>query len=176
MKSASIWLCSASLLCSAVTFANDETPFTVGVRGGTSLNDRTESFRQVVGFAEYEWPVQLDLGNGFQLRSRVDFSAGWIRGEREEAAIGSLGPSAILYWKDFPLSLEGGSSPTLIGRNRFGNRDFGCAFQFTTHVGLNWDVTEQMRLGYRYQHMSNAGLGDSNPGLNMHMWAISWRF
>jgi hypothetical protein len=41
---------------------------------------------------------------------------------------------------------------------------------------LNWDFATHWRLGYRFQHMSNAGLSQPNPGLNMHMFALSYLF
>jgi hypothetical protein len=31
-------------------------------------------------------------------------------------------------------------------------------------------------LGYRYQHLSNAGLGDSNPGINFHLVRLAYHF
>ncbi|HYG22391.1 MAG TPA: acyloxyacyl hydrolase [Verrucomicrobiae bacterium] len=148
----------------------------VAVRGGTSLNDRTETFRQVMGAVEYDLPWRWDLGRGFQLQSRGDLGAGWLKGERQDGFVGTLGPSALLTRDDFPLSFETGSSPTYISRHHFGNRDFGGPFQFTTHAGLNWDVTGHVRFGYRYQHMSNAGIYRRNPGVNIHMLSLSYRF
>ncbi len=47
-------------------------------------------------------------------------------------------------------------------------------FQFTSHVGLNWDFAEHWRLGYRFQHISNADLAKPNPGLNMHLVTLSY--
>jgi hypothetical protein len=63
-----------------------------------------------------------------------------------------------------------------LSQSDFGAKDFGVPFQFTSHVGLNWDVTSHWRLGYRFQHMSNAGLDAHNPGLNMHMFGLSYLF
>ena len=31
-------------------------------------------------------------------------------------------------------------------------------------------------MGYRFQHMSNAGLASENPGLNLHMIEVRWAF
>jgi hypothetical protein len=52
----------------------------------------------------------------------------------------------------------------------------GTDIQFTSHVGLNWDFAAHWRLGYRFQHMSNADLSRDNPGLNMHLFALSYVF
>lgn len=147
-----------------------------GVRIGTSLNDRSDTFRQVEGTLNLRLPWSWNPGSNWHLGTRLDFSAGWLHGEGEDAALGTLGPTAVLTWKDFPVSLDAGSSPTLISRHHFGNRDFGGAFQFTSHVGLNWDFAPHFTLGYRYQHMSNAGLFSPNPGLNLHLLSVSYRF
>jgi hypothetical protein len=91
--------------------------------------------------------------------------------------VGTLGPSFLLNHGTFPLSLEGGSGPTVIGRHEFVSKDFGEVIQFTSYVGLNLDVAAHIRLSYRFQHMSNAGLTSShNPGLNMHMFGLSYLF
>jgi len=72
--------------------------------------------------------------------------------------------------------LEGGSSPTLLSRYRFEGMDFGERFQFTSHIGLIWYLTDRVSLGYRFQHMSNAGLASPNPGLNLEMLELSYHF
>jgi len=31
-------------------------------------------------------------------------------------------------------------------------------------------------LGYRYQHLSNLSIGDSNPGINFHLVRLGYHF
>jgi Lipid A 3-O-deacylase (PagL). len=152
----------------------DET--TIGVRGGTSLNERSKTFRQVEAHLDFQLPWKWNLGENFSVRSRLDTAAGWLRGDDQDGFVGRVGPSLELWRRHFPLSLEGGSSPTYISRYAFRERNYGVHFQFTTHIGLNWNVTEHVRFAYRYQHMSNAGIGTPNPGLNLHMLGLSYRF
>ena len=54
--------------------------------------------------------------------------------------------------------------------------DLGGWFEFTDHVGLNWHITKQFTVGWRYQHMSNAGIYARNPGLNLQMLSVSYSF
>jgi hypothetical protein len=145
-------------------------------RVGSSLNARTESFRQASAAVTVDLPWKWDYESGWNVRTGWDTAAGWLRGEEQEAFVGSTGPVAELHWKQFPLYLDGGSCPTLLSRHRFGRRNYGANFQFTTHIGLNWEATERFHIGYRYQHMSNAGLAKPNPGLNLHMIACGFRF
>jgi hypothetical protein len=116
------------------------------------------------------------LGSGWTLQSRLDVSLGWLGESGADAGIASAGPTFLMSRPDFPLSLEGGISPTLLTRSDFEDKDFGIPFQLTSHVGLNFDITAHIRIGYRFQHMSNAGLSDPNPGLNMHMISLSYRW
>lgn len=49
-------------------------------------------------------------------------------------------------------------------------RKFGSSFQFGDHIGfgVTFGVQQEYDLGYRYQHLSNAGLNDENSGINFH--------
>ena len=116
------------------------------------------------------------MGDSFFLKTRIDFTAGWLGQGRIDAATASAGPAFILRYKDLPLAFEAGSSSTVISRYEFGTLDLGGPFQFTTHVGLSWDFARHWRAAYRYQHISNAGIDKSNPGLNLHAFALSYVF
>ena len=72
--------------------------------------------------------------------------------------------------------MEVGWSPTAISDYEFTAKDLGSFYQFTTHVGLNVDVFSHLRVGYRFQHMSNGGFIHPNPGLNLHFFGVSYLF
>jgi lipid A 3-O-deacylase len=170
------WLITCLLLSGAVGRAEDFRLESVGARGGISANLTGRSFNQAEVFANWNLPWAWDLGKEWHLQSRLDFSAGWLRDRGYNAAIGTVGPSLVLSRERLPVSLEGGISPTLLSQHDFESRDFGTYIQFTSHVGLNWDFAAHWRLGYRLQHMSNAGLGSHDRGLNMHLFALSYVF
>jgi hypothetical protein len=146
-----------------------------GVRMGFPAENTSNNFLQTEVFLDYNlW--RWNLSTNWDLQSRLDISAGWL-GQRGDAAfIGTLGPSLELRRAGFPLSLEGGSSPTYISRYHFSSTDLGENVQFTSHIGLFCDVTSRWRVGYRFQHMSNAGIRKPNPGFNLHMLSISYLF
>ncbi len=110
------------------------------------------------------------------MQPRLDLSAGWLGNRGVDSAIATAGPILVLGWKQLPVFLEGGISPTIIAREDFATKDFGIPFQFTAYVGLSWDFWSHFRLGYRFQHMSNAGLSTHNPGLNLQVLALSYVF
>jgi lipid A 3-O-deacylase len=59
-----------------------------------------------------------------------------------------------------------------------GNKDLDIPFSFGTHVGAGTRFGAQgaYEIAYRFQHLSNAGLGDENPGLNFHVIQLGYHF
>jgi hypothetical protein len=147
----------------------------VGARIGFPAESTSNNFLQTEAFLDYNlW--RWNLSTNWHLQSRVGVSAGWL-GQRGDAAfIGTLGPNLELSRVAFPLSLEGGFNPTYISRYHFSSTVLGENVQFTSHIGLYWDVTSHWRVGYRFQHMSNAGIREPNPGFNLHVLSISYLF
>jgi lipid A 3-O-deacylase len=60
------------------------------------------------------------------------------------------------------------SPQTSIGAYEKGDsKDLGGTFQFMSGIGLSWEFADRSRLGFRYQHISNANLHDKNPGADI---------
>jgi len=57
-------------------------------------------------------------------------------------------------------------------------RQFGTSFQFGDHlgVGLRFGERGQYDLGYRFQHLSNAGIKQPNDGINFHQVRLQYHF
>jgi len=157
-------------------WAADFVPESVGVRAAFSWSDSASGFHSVEAFSNWDLPWKWDLGSEWLLKPQVAASAGWLGDSRADAFLTTLGPALVIRHGDWPVSLSVGSSPTLLSRDDFPSKDLGCLFEFTSYAGLNWDVTSHFRIGYRFQHTSNAGLGSSNPGLNMHAFSVSYVF
>ena len=49
-------------------------------------------------------------------------------------------------------------------------KDLGSPLEFKTEVQLSYNLLPGSKLGYSYNHVSNAGLGDKNPGANSYMF------
>lgn len=150
--------------------------YLVGVRGGTSFENDAGDFQQVDVYAGRYLPWLWGYENGLNFKPRVEASAGWLHSEGESGFVGSLGPLVELRIKKFPITVEGGVSLTALSRSSFPERNLGGWFEFTDHVGINWHITKQFTIGWRYQHMSNAGIYNHNPGLNLQMLSASYSF
>jgi|TARA_B110000238_G_scaffold103832_1_gene113072 hypothetical protein len=55
-------------------------------------------------------------------------------------------------------------------------KDLGHALEFKTEVQLSYSISEDTNFGMSYNHISNASLGDKNPGANSYMFNILKNF
>ena len=163
-------LALAALLCAPAPSA--AAPESLGLRYGFGSTAATEVYRQVDAVLYLPLRYGRPLGTRWTLRTRLELSLGRLGRHRADTMIGSVGPAVSLMSEKLPLAIEVGVSPTLIGRHEFVGRDLGRALQFTSHVGIAVLAGKRLRLGYRFQHISNARLARPNPGLNMHMFSI----
>ena len=49
-------------------------------------------------------------------------------------------------------------------------KDLGHALEFKSEVQLSYSTSERTNFGISYNHVSNASLGDKNPGANSYMF------
>lgn len=149
----------------------------LGVQGGFSfVATHGETFWQAEVLAGWHLPWQWHLDSHWYVDPRMDLTAGTLTGCDQAGFVGTLGPNFFVGHDKFPLSVNLGVSPTVISRPIYDCRDFGTPFQFTSHAGIECAIGSRWRVGYRVQHMSNAGLSGSNPGLNVQMLSVSFKF
>ena len=149
----------------------------VGVRSGLTATSLQDDFYQAEAYSTLRLPWGWDWGPEWRLQMGMDASVGVLSRLGDHGLIATAGPTLRLKWDRLPVSAIGGCSPTILGRDTYQNVDFDIPFQFTSHFGFGWDVTRHSFLGYRFQHMSNAGLGGGdNPGLNFHLFSVAFRF
>jgi len=153
-----------------------DTNWTVGVRGGGSWLDTRQNFRQYEVFASYRLPWKFHLLPGVLLTTHLETTAGALTWKGETGFVGSFGPEVALEFFKSRFWIRGGSSVTGLSENVYGDHDLGGPFQFTSHVGFGFRVIDHLGIGYRFQHMSDAGIYNNNPGLNMHMLEARWEF
>ena len=56
------------------------------------------------------------------------------------------------------------------GYYNYGNgKDLGFPLEFKTEVQMSFDINDSTHLGMSYNHISNASLGNKNPGANSYM-------
>ena len=55
-------------------------------------------------------------------------------------------------------------------------KDLGHVLEFKTEVQLSYSISDSTNLGMSYNHISNASLGDKNPGANSYMFNLLKNF
>ena len=55
-------------------------------------------------------------------------------------------------------------------------KDLGHILEFKTEVQLSYSISDSTNLGMSYNHISNASLGDKNPGANSYMFNLLKNF
>jgi hypothetical protein len=178
MRLKPIWLILflLSSLSPQAVIADETDWIAVGSRAGLSATDRNEDFEQYEVFATHGLPWSWGLTPGWFVGTRINLSAGALRGGGETGFIGSLGPSIVLSMVEGLIFLDGGISAALLSRHRFDRENFGGPIQFVSHVGIGYKLGSDLGVGYRFQHMSNASIYKRNPGLELHVLELSYFF
>ncbi len=76
------------------------------------------------------------------------------------------------------LYLEGGIGAHLLSATHLGEKPFSTLFQFGEHLGFGYRLGAHgsMDIGYRYQHLSNAGIKRPNSGIEFHQIRLQYWF
>mgnify|MGYP001195037316 FL=1 len=65
------------------------------------------------------------------------------------------------------INLTPSFTPGLYGQGD--GKDLGHLVEFKSEVQLSFDLLKNSELGFSYNHISNASLGDKNPGANSYV-------
>jgi len=60
--------------------------------------------------------------------------------------------------------------------NEGDGKDLGHALEFKSEVQLSMNLPKDSQFGFSYNHLSNASLGDKNPGANSYMFNFLKKF
>ncbi len=65
-------------------------------------------------------------------------------------------------------------TPGLYGQGD--GKDLGHVLEFKSELQMSLDLSKNSEFGFSYNHISNASLGDKNPGANSYMFNFSKNF
>jgi len=108
----------------------------------------------------------------------------------EDSYFGTLQPvtgvmttadNAIYLYKGFqiqnsdgPLKFTPSFTPGLYFEGD--GKDLGHVIEFKTELQISFEISSNSELGFSYNHISNASLGDKNPGANSYMFNFIKKF
>ena len=176
------------IACVAVSFALS---FPVLASDTTLLlevgkNEGDEDVERYGGAVRWNFEPAWTESDEWRLGMYVEFSVNYwdgTGGTTGEQELIDFGLTPVLRYQRNPTSglapfAEFGVGAHLHTEDGIGDRDFDIPFAFETHFGLGTRFGAQGRyeLVYRFQHLSNAGLGDDNPGINFHAVQLGYHF
>ena len=101
-----------------------------------------------------------------------------------ESSFGTLQPvtgafitsdNAAYFYSGFQIPKKNGSftftpsfTPGLYDEGD--GKDLGHVIEFKTEIQISYEISNQSEIGLSYNHISNASLGDKNPGANSYMF------
>ncbi|MFW6217457.1 MAG: acyloxyacyl hydrolase [Verrucomicrobiota bacterium] len=150
-------------------------PDSAGFRGGWDAESEV-SLTEISAYAVSPAWQSWSLGERSSLSLAFEGQFGGLHGEGETAVFAAIAPKLILSCTEFPLRIALSSGPAVYSEDTFGDYDIGNNFQFVSGIDIEYSLNDHWALGYRFQHTSNAGLSDENPGLNMHLLSLAHHF
>ncbi len=155
-------------MTAATSTAQDFRPNAIGFRSSVSASSKYENNKQYEIYSIHElpwkWGQISDLVINVALNSTIGtYNTGEING-----FMLSTGPSFTLGNGGSRYALDFGTRVAILSNENLGKKDFGGKFNFISHVGVKIKLDINLMVGYRFEHMSNAGIYDYNPGINWH--------
>lgn len=154
----------------------------IGIRGGLNFQDaglppgEKEDFEQFDIFGIIGLPWGWEFPSGWEIRWRLNGSAGALRGSGDLGFIATAGPGIAFTKKSWHMTFDLGMGGAVLSDWKFGSQDIGGPFQFIGHGGATYHVLENFSIGYRFHHMSDATIYGSSRGVDFHMLEFSYHF
>lgn len=175
-----ILLLASLLILSAPAVAVD----TILFEGGFSESD--ESAERYGAAARWQLGGKWWTTGDWSLGSYLELSIAYWDGDpgrTGEDDLVDFGLTPVLRWQRDPAHgfapfMEFGVGAHGHTEDGIGDKDFDIPFSFGSHIGAGarFGAGGRYELVYRFQHLSNAGLGDDNPGINFHVIQLGYHF
>ena len=134
---------------------------------------------------QWDWGKRWFQGADWHVGGYWDLGLGYWR--RDDARAGEnddiveIGFTPVFRIQRNSLTgpyVEAGIGAHLLSRTSIGDNRMSTKFQFGDHIGLGYrfGAKAAWEVGYRYQHLSNAGIKKPNDGINFHQLRVQYRF
>jgi hypothetical protein len=169
-----IFLCAMSL--APLAYADIQFG-SVGIQTAESANNVSGTHQNALSL-RYQ---VISQSSKFWLPSSLDLTVGALESGTDTGSFVSFGPSyrfGLGKRKSGKWFVDFGIHPTYLGKNVYSGRPIGGNFHFTSYLGLGTFLGQQRKTSIllRYQHTSNAGIKNPNPGLDMVGLTFSYHF
>ena len=139
-----------------------------------------EGLDQQAAFVTFKLPWERRLGGRLDFSTSFTVAGGAVSQDSLSTTFVSVGPAVRL---SIPFRYSGwfmelGTSPTYLGESNFVTGELGGKVHFTSFVVAGGAIGKknQLSLAARLQHISNAGLRNPNPGVDLLGVQLSYSF
>lgn len=156
----------------------------VSLELGTAASD--EDVDRIGIALKHDWSAQWFSSGDWYLGGYWELGVSYWDGEKGRSGNDSLVDfqiTPVLRYQHKPgvtiaPFVEFGLGAHLHTDDAIGDKDFDIPFAFGSHIGggIRFGDGGRYELIYRFQHLSNASLGDDNPGINFHVVHLGYRF
>ena len=143
--------------------------------GDTEIDDNNHQFNLYLGNFDFSDDNQKSTLLGFQHQNE---------NLNRDTVLGNLSPvTGALFTEDNAAYVYTGvQAQYKIGSMNFtpsfapglyhegDGKDLGHVIEFKSELQISFDLSNNSLLGFSYNHISNASLGDKNPGANSYMF------
>ena len=152
----------------------------IGIRHGFTALEHDAYFHLNEFYLTYGLPWKKNWDSGWRMRTGLNANLGQYRASNETAFVGSTGPNFEFFSPCNWISLTLGIRAAYLDDHKFGEGEeqekLGGRLAFIEEAGITIEFPWDIAAGYRYQHQSNAGIYKHNPGIDLHVFEVKYRF
>lgn len=165
-----------ALIVPHLSCAEGTSGYKVGVKTGFTALDHDERFKlyEIYGISGLPWDKHWSSGWGME--TGLNMNAGILEAADDKGFVGSVGPIFTFKKQDCRFLLTFAFRLALMDDHEYGDEDLGGAFAFIEELGIRYPLGWNFDAGYHFRHMSNAGIYDTNPGVDLHVFELVYNF
>lgn len=139
--------------------------------------DAPEKFNAYDISSNFKMPYTLFGTDNWELGTSLMVSAGVLEGIDQSSVVVSVVPELMLRSSNDGFTFNVGFGLAAFSRHTLGSQDFGGPFQFAITFGTTFKLSKHTRIGYRFQHYSDArAYGSNTTGADLHMLELYYVF
>lgn len=155
--------------------AGKDTFKSISIALGTS-NSNEKDFRLLELRGNISLPFFKYVVEGkFKILPLADISVGSLMQGDEFDLLTTLTSGIAILTFSNRVNMDAGGGFAILSDDVVGQYNFGGYIQFALHAGIHFRLTDNLYLGYRFFHISDAGIFDGN-GLNRHLLELGYAF
>lgn len=173
---AALWFVLFAFALISPPIVSAEVGVDLGIQYGFDA-DSDEEFFHYYGLAgAVELTEFWKWGSGWSVDHGVTLTAGGLHAGSDDGFFATIGPRIDLNlpggWLTVTASVRAGGMTDHI----YGDEDLGGWFTFAEDIGFRWNISSHVSAGYLFQHISNANVYNDNPGVELHIIEVRYRF